>query len=68
MSESKLNKKIIIKKNLRDKNDDIEFWKNTSYERRLNAIEEIRRDHHGEDYAISQRLQRVFRVVHRKSG
>lgn len=42
------------------------YWQTQSYERRLAAWEEIRRDYHRWKYNAEPRLQRVYTVIKRK--
>lgn len=42
---------------------DIEDWRGQSYEARIAAVEEIRREYHGWDNEPRPRLQRVYRII-----
>jgi hypothetical protein len=55
--------KVVRKGNLKDQPNDFEYWQTQSYEKRLEQIEIIRKEVHGENYEDEQRLQRVYRIV-----
>lgn len=44
---------------------DFAYWQNQPYEKRLAALEEIRREYHGGVDDSKQRLQRVYRIIKR---
>ena len=45
---------------------DLEYWQSRSYEERLSALEEIRKDYNSWRYGnAKQGLQRVYRIVKR---
>ncbi|TAH50038.1 MAG: toxin secretion, membrane fusion protein [Chloroflexota bacterium] len=44
----------------------IEYWRTQTYEARLAALEEIRREYHGWTDETEPRLARVYRIVKRK--
>ncbi len=51
--------KIGSTKNINSVQDDLEFWLSRSPEERINAVELLRRQYHGN----TERLQRVARVI-----
>jgi len=44
---------------------DFAYWQTQPYEKRLAALEEIRREYHGGLDDFKQRLQRVYRIIKR---
>ncbi len=42
---------------------DFAFWQSQPYEKRLAALEEIRREYHGGDDASESGFQRVYRII-----
>ena len=44
---------------------DFAYWQTQPYEKRLAAIEEIRREYHGGTDDSEQSLQRVYRIIKR---
>ncbi len=56
-------KKIVKKGNIKELKNDYSFWKTTSYQFRLETIEEIRKEYNQWKYGTEQRLQRVFKVI-----
>jgi hypothetical protein len=44
---------------------DLAYWKTQPYEKRLAALEAIRKEYHGGNDAPEQGLQRVYRIVKR---
>ncbi len=52
-------KKVSMKK----QPTDFAYWQTRSYEARLAALEEIRREYHGWDDESEQRLERVYRII-----
>ena len=47
--------------------EDLEHWKNTTVEERLEALELIRQLNYG-DYSPTDSIQRISRFVERKTG
>ena len=54
---------VVRKTNLREAQSDFAYWQSQPYEARISALEEIRREYHGN--APEPRLQRVYRIVKR---
>lgn len=57
--------KVCAKVNMRDQQSDFAFWQTQSYQTRLAALEQIRREYHQWRYGAEPRLQRVCRIVKR---
>ncbi len=57
-------KKVIARHALKDKNtiqEDLDYWRSQSVEKRIEAVEDLRRQYYGD----SARLQRIARVIQR---
>jgi len=57
--------RVVHKTTLAEQPKDSVYWRTQPYERRLAALEEIRRDYHRWKYNAEPRLQRVYTVVKR---
>ena len=57
--------KVVKKYKLNEQPNDFTFWQSKTYEERLNALEQIRKEYNLWRYNAEQRLQRVYRVVKR---
>jgi hypothetical protein len=57
--------KVINKYNIDEQPSDFSFWQSKSYEERLAALEQIRKEYNSWRYDAEQGLQRVFRIVKR---
>lgn len=57
--------KVVTKVRLGEAKKDFEYWQTQSYQARLDALEEIRREYHQWKYHAEPRLQRVYRIVKR---
>jgi hypothetical protein len=57
--------KIVTKVNINQQNSDFAYWQTRSYQERLDALEEIRREYHQWRYGAEPRLQRVYTIVKR---
>lgn len=56
--------KVFNKVNLKLQPSDFNYWQQQSYEKRLEALEEIRQQYHQYKYNNAQpRLQRIYRIV-----
>lgn len=53
----------IIKNSAKPDTDDISFWMNKTAEERIAAIEEMRKDFWGENYASEQRFPRFYKIT-----
>ena len=49
-----------------DEGSDFSYWQTVPYERRLEALEEIRNEYIAWKYGPQQRLQRVLKVIKRQ--
>jgi hypothetical protein len=57
--------KVMSKIGLRDKKNDFAYWQSRSYQERLEALEQIRREYHLWRYGVEPGFQRVYKVVKR---
>jgi hypothetical protein len=57
--------KSVTKVALREQQTDFAYWQSQSYQARLAALEEIRREYHRWRYGAEPRLQRVYTIVKR---
>jgi hypothetical protein len=55
--------KVYRKVSISEQPKDSVYWQTRSYEERLSALEEIRREYHRWKYNAEPRLQRVYSVV-----
>jgi len=55
--------RVVHKTTLAEQPKESDYWQTQSYEQRLAALEEIRRDYHRWKYNAEPRLQRVYTVV-----
>lgn len=62
-SNSGIDKTAIKKVKLQDAGNDFEYWQSQPYEKRLEALENIRSEYINWKYGTQQRLQRVYRVI-----
>jgi hypothetical protein len=58
--------KVIKKYGIDEQPTDFSFWQTKSYEDRLNALEQIRKEYNSWRYDAEQGFQRVYRIVKRK--
>ena len=58
--------KVVKKYKINEQPNDFSFWQSKSYEERLNALEQIRKEYNLWRYNAEERSQRVYRVVKRK--
>jgi len=58
-------KKVVKKYKLNEQPNDFPFWQSKTYEERLGALEQIRKEYNLWRYNAEQRLQRVYRIVKR---
>jgi hypothetical protein len=58
--------KVIKKYKINEQPNDFSFWQSKSYEERLDALEQIRKEYNLWKYNAEQRFQRIYRVVKRK--
>jgi hypothetical protein len=57
--------KAINKVNIKKQNNDFNYWQEQSYQKRLEALEQIRQQYHQYKYNAEPRLQRVYTIVKR---
>jgi hypothetical protein len=57
--------RVVRKAPVRNQPSDFEYWQTGSYQARLAALEEIRREYHQWRYGAEPRLQRVLAIVKR---
>jgi hypothetical protein len=57
--------KVVKKYKLQEQPNDFKFWQSKTYEERLDALEQIRREYNLWSHHAEQRLQRVYRIVKR---
>jgi hypothetical protein len=55
--------KVIKKYQLNEQPNNFVYWQSRSYEERLEALEQIRKDYNSWRYNAEQGLQRVYRIV-----
>ena len=58
--------KVIKKYKITEQPNDFSFWQSKSYEERLDALEQIRKEYNLWKYDAEQRFQRIYSVVKRK--
>ena len=63
MDSSRQIEKVCRKFNINRQPTDFAFWQSQPYEKRLAALEKIRREYHGEDDASESGFQRVYRII-----
>ncbi len=64
--QSKRKIAMVCKKvNMKKQPSDFAYWQAQSYEARLAALEEIRREYHGWDDDFEPRLERVCTIIKR---
>ena len=55
----------VTKRSLHSPKDDATYWRTCSYQERLAALEEIRREFHQWKYNAEPRLQRFYTITQR---
>lgn len=61
-----IDKTFIIKKNVNtgeNDREDLLFWIQKTAEERISAVEDLRREYWGEDYASEQRFPRFYKIT-----
>lgn len=58
--------KVVKKFKINEQPNDFSFWQSKSYEERLDALEQIRKEYNSWKYDVESRFQRIYRVVKRK--
>jgi hypothetical protein len=57
--------KTVTKVSIRAQKSDFAYWQTQSYQARLEALEQIRREYHRWRYGAEPRFQRVYTIVKR---
>ncbi len=57
--------KVIKKYKFNEQPNDFLFWQSKSYEERLDALEQIRKEYNSWRYNAEQGFQRIYRIVKR---
>lgn len=57
--------KVFNKVSVKESGNDFKYWKKQSYVKRLETLEEIRKEYHRWKYDSQSRFQRVYKVVKR---
>jgi hypothetical protein len=57
--------KVVTKISQRQQKSDFDYWQKQSYQKRLQALEEIRQEYHQYKYHVEPRLQRIYTIVKR---
>ena len=60
--------KVVKKYHINEQPNDFSFWQSKSYEERLNALEQIRKEYNLWRYNAEQGFQRIYRIVQREQG
>ncbi|MCA2720775.1 MAG: hypothetical protein IM333_06450 [Microcystis sp. M048S1] len=55
--------KVINKVNIKKQNNDFNYWQKQSYQKRLEALEQIRQQYHQYKYNAEPRLQIIYTIV-----
>lgn len=58
-------RKVVRKYNRGEQPSDFSYWQSRSYEERLEALEQIRKEYNSWRYNAEQGFQRVYRIVKR---
>jgi len=58
--------KVVTKYKIGEQAGDFSFWKKQSYEERIEALEQIRKEYNSWRYNAEQGFQRVCRVIKQK--
>lgn len=58
--------KVINKYKINEQPKDFSFWQSKSYEQRLDALEQIRKEYNSWRYNAEQGFQRIYTIVKRK--
>ncbi|MBS1249778.1 MAG: hypothetical protein MAG431_01362 [Chloroflexi bacterium] len=66
MSDQRTIEKTYKKIKLSDQKSDFAYWQTQSYERRLEALEQIRREYHAWKYDSPPRFERVLSITKRQ--
>ena len=58
--------KVVNKYKMNEQPNDFLYWQSKSYENRLEALEQIRKEYNSWGYNAEQGFQRIYRIVKRK--
>jgi hypothetical protein len=58
--------KVVNKYKIDEQPNDFSFWQSKSYEKRIDALEQIRQEFNNWKYNAEQRFQRVYKIIKRK--
>ncbi len=58
--------KVVNKYKMNEQPNDFLYWQSKSYENRLEALEQIRKEYNSWRYNAEQGFQRIYRIVKRK--
>jgi hypothetical protein len=57
--------KVVTKINQKQQKSDFYYWQEQSYQKRLEALEQIRQEYHQYQYNVEPRFQRVYTIIKR---
>ncbi|MCT7969422.1 hypothetical protein NG799_24195 [Laspinema sp. D1] len=60
--------KVVHKTTKKEQTSDFHYWQNQPLLKRLEALEQIRREYHQYKYNAEPRLQRVYTIIKRQSS
>ena len=58
--------KVINKIKIKEQKSDFSYWQKQSYQKRLEALEEIRQQYHQYKYNAEPRFQRIYTIIKRQ--
>ena len=58
--------KVVTKLRIHERASDFRYWQSRSYQERLDALEETRREYHRWRYGAEPRFQRVYSIAKRQ--
>jgi len=58
-------RKVLKKYKISEQPNDFSYWESRSYEKRLETLEQIRKEYNSWRYDAEQGFQRIYRVVKR---
>ena len=57
--------KVITKVKIKEQKSDFNYWQQQPYQKRLEALEQIRQQYHQYKYNAEPRLQRIYTIIKR---
>ncbi|MFM7600481.1 MAG: hypothetical protein ACKO7R_04670 [Pseudanabaena sp.] len=54
--------KVIIKTNIKQQNNDFQYWQQQTPQKRIETLEQIRQEYHQYKYNAQPRLQRIYTI------